>query len=217
MKNNLSAILNVVLLIAVGILFYFHFSAKKELAEVKSDLKKSDTTGAQVTFSIPKNLAGAKVLYVNIDTIGAKYAAYADLSVETNSSASYLQKQYDKKAGDLQARYDAYQQNVAKQLLSDNQREAEEAAINAGTEELKKLQDQMSVLENAAMEKNAKITNDITTFFNIYYKAKNIDFILGYGGGAGVLYANDSLNITNEVLNALNENYKLVKGATKKK
>jgi outer membrane protein len=215
-KNNVSAILNVVLLIAVGILFYFHFTSKQELAAVKSDLKKTDST-PQLTFKIPQNLAGAKVLYVNIDTIGAKYEAYADLSVETNSSASYLQKQYDKKAADLQSRYNTYQQNVAKQLLSDNQRETEEAAINAGTEELKKMQDQMTTLENAAMEKNAKITNDITTFFNIYYKAKNIDFILGYGGGAGVLYANDSLNITNDVLKSLNENYRLVKSASKKK
>lgn len=216
MKKNISAILNVVLLIAVSILFYFHFSAKKEIAEVKSGLNKTDTT-PQLTFKIPKNLSGARVLYVNIDTIGAKYDAYAELSNETNNSASYLQKQYDKKAGELQVRYETYQQNVAKQLLSDAQREAEEAAINLGTEELKKMQEQMSLLENTAMEKNAKITNDVTDFFNIYYHAKNVDFILGYGGGAGVLYANDSLNITSEVLNALNENYRLVKNATKKK
>jgi outer membrane protein len=215
-KKNFSTILNVVLLVAVCILFYLHFSTAKEVAAVKGNDNKSDTT-PKAAFTIPKNLAGAKVLYVNIDTIGAKYEAYADLSVETNSSANYLQNQYQKKASDLQARYDLYQQNVAKQLLSDQEKENEEAALTAGNEELKKLQDQMSVLENAAMEKNAKITNDITNFFNIYYKQKNIDFILGYGGGSNVLYANDSLDITGEVLKSLNENYRLIKSASKKK
>ena len=83
--------------IAVGILFYMHFSSTKEMLAVKSNLTKADST-PQLSFNIPKNLAGARVLYVNIDSIDSKYEAFADLSKEAGNSYAYVQKQYQKKA-----------------------------------------------------------------------------------------------------------------------
>jgi outer membrane protein len=211
-KNNLSAILNVLLLIAVGVLFYLHFTSKKEINAVKD---KADST-PKLTFSVPKNLAGARVLYVNIDSIDAKYEAFADLSKEAGGNYAYMQKTYQKKAQDLQQRYDTYQQKIEMKTISSDDAIKEEAAINAGMEELKKMEANISALEGAAMEKNARITNDITTYFKSYSKDKGIDFILAYGGASNVLYANDSLDITADVLNALNENYRKTKPAGKK-
>ncbi len=213
MKNNLSAILNVVLLIAVGILFYLHFSSKREIAAVKD---RADST-PKLSFSVPENLAGARVLYVNIDSIDRKYEAFADLSKEAGGNVAYLQKQYQKKAIDLQTRYDTYQQKVSMGTISSDEAMKEEAAINAGMEDLKKMEANMASLEGVAMEKNARITNDITTYFKSYSKDKGIDFILAYGGASGVLYANDSLDITSDVLNALNENYRKSKPGIIKK
>lgn len=209
MKNNLSVILNIVLLAAVAVLFYLHFTSKKEIASVKD---KTDST-PKLTFSIPKNLAGARVLYVNIDSIDQKYEAFSDLSKEAGNSYAYMQKQYQKKQMDLQQRYDAYQQKIQMQTISGDDAIKEEAAINAGMEELKKMETNLSALENTAMEKNARITNDITTYFKSYSKDKGIDYILAYGGASNVLYANDSLDITNDVLSALNENYRKTKSA----
>lgn len=216
MKNNLSAVLTVVLLIAVGILFYLHFSSKKEIAAVKDQ---ADTTTPKLTFNVPKNLAGARVLYVNIDTISLKYEAFADLSKEAGGNLSYLQKSYDKKAQELQSRYDVYQQKIQAGAISSDDAAKEEAAITSGMEELKKMENNIAALQGSAMEKNARITDDITTYFKSYSKDKGIDYILSYGGGSNVLYANDSLDITRDVLEALNENYRKTKtgGITPKK
>ena len=213
MKNNLSVILNIVLLAAVAVLFYLHFASKKEIASVKD---KADST-PKLTFTVPKNLAGARVLYVNIDSIDQKYEAFSDLSKEAGNTYAFKQKQYQKKAMDLQQRYDTYQQKIQMQTISGDDAIKEEAAINAGMEELKKMEADLSVLENSAMEKNARITNDITTYFKEYSKDKHIDYILAYGGASNVLYANDSLDITTDVLNALNENYRKTKPASGKK
>jgi len=214
-KNNYSLILNAILVVAVAVLFYLHFNS-----DLSSSLATSDEIPtidlSKKAFSVPKNLSTSRVLYVNIDSVGVKYDAYADLSLETNAKANALQNQYQKKARALQSRLELYQQNDAKQLLSDNEKLREETALNEGNEELQKMQEQMGVLENSAMGQNAKITNDITNFFKVFYKDKKIDFILGYGGGSGVLYANDSLDITNEVLQSLNENYRLIKKSAKK-
>ena len=154
---------------------------------------------------------------MNIDSIDSKYEAFADLSKEAGGNYAYLQKQYQKKAADLQQRYDLYQQKIEMKTISSDDAIKEEAAINAGAEELKKMEANIGALEGAAMEKNARITNDITTYFKSYSKSKGIDFILAYGGASNVLYANDSLDITADVLNALNENYRKTKPAGKTK
>jgi outer membrane protein len=214
-KNNLSIVVTALLIIAVAVLFYLQFTSKKAIAEVKNQ---TDTTPS-LTFNVPKNLAGARVLYVNIDTISLKYEAFADLSKEAGGGLAYLQQSYQKKAMDLQARYDLYQQKVQNGAISSDDAAKEETAINAGMEDLKKMEGTIQRQESAAYEKNARITNDITTYFKSYSKDKGIDFILAYGTSAGgtVLYANDSLDITRDVLTALNENYRKTKPADKKK
>ncbi|CAN5190540.1 hypothetical protein BH09BAC5_BH09BAC5_18510 [soil metagenome] len=213
MKNNLSILFNILLVIAVAVLFYLNFANRKSIAVVKNS---SDST-PELKFTVPKNLAGAHVLYVNIDSIDAKYEAFKDLSKEAGGNYAYMQKNYQKKALELQQRYDSYQQKVQMATISSDDAVKEEAAINAGMEELKKMETNISALEGVAMEKNARITNDITTYFKTYSKDKGIDYILAYGGASNVLYANDSLDITVDVLQALNENYRKTKPADKKK
>lgn len=215
MKNNLSALLNIVLLIAVGILFYLHFTSNKEIADVKKSQK--NDTAPRLTFNIPKNLAGARVLYVNIDSIDKKYEAFADLSKEAGGSLEAMTKQYQSRTLKLQQRYETYQQKATAQTISADDAQKEEDAINKESDYLQNLQAQINNLQNAAMEKNMLITNQITTYFKEYSKAKGIDFILGYGSNSNVMYANDSLDITDDVLNALNANYRQTKAAPKKK
>ena len=95
MKNNYSLILNAILVVAVAVLFYLHFNS-----DLSSSLATSDDVPtidlSKKAFSVPKNLSTSRVLYVNIDSVGVKYEAYADLSLETNAKANALQNQYQK-------------------------------------------------------------------------------------------------------------------------
>lgn len=207
--------LNVVLLVAVAVLFYLHFSSKREIADVKK-IVNSDSV-PKLTFDIPKNLAGARVLYVNIDSIDMKYEAFADLTQEAGKNYNYQMQVYQTKAKSLQDRYELLQQKSQMGTISSDDAAKEEAAINAGMAELKKMENNLAALENNAMQKNAIITNDITTYFKKYSQEKGIDYILGYGSSSNVLYANDSLDVTTDVLNALNANYRLNKTQAPKK
>ena len=209
-------ILNVVLLIAVGILFYLHFSSKREIADVKSSVK-VDSAPPKLTFDVPKNLAGARVLYVNIDSIDAKYEAFTDLEKEAGSNYNYQLQKYQQKALDLQTRYDALQQKVQMGTISADDAAKEETSINTGMDELKKMEAYISTLQTAAMQKNAVITQHIQVYFKEYSREKGIDYILGYGSSSNVLYANDSLDVTADVLAALNANYRLNKAQQPKK
>jgi outer membrane protein len=47
----------------------------------------------------------------------------------------------------------------------------------------------------------------LSSYLKEYNKGKNYTFILGYQKGGGILFANDSLDITREVLDGLNKEF----------
>lgn len=74
---------------------------------------------------------------------------------------------------------------------------------------LQKLQQEMT--ENAQreqMEINRKLYDAITNFLTEYNKAKGFQLILSTTLGGNVLFAQEGFDITNDVVNQLNEQYK---------
>lgn len=208
-----NTIINVILGIAVVILFYLHFSSRQDIAEVKA--KQEDTTPNK-TFTVPKNLQGAKVLYVNIDSINTNYRAFSELSQEAGSNLQGQMAAYQRKAADLQNRYAKLQEQVNMGTISTEEAEKEEASINAGLDELKRMETNLAYLESAAMEKNEMISQQIALYFHDYALSKGIDYIMMFGTGMPIIYANDSLDVTNDVVRALNEEYDAKKAAEAK-
>ncbi|HTF06511.1 MAG TPA: OmpH family outer membrane protein [Bacteroidia bacterium] len=203
MKNP-STIINVILGIAVAVLFYLHFSSSQDLAAVRA--QQEDTTPNK-TFAIPKNLQGAKVLYVNIDSINTNYRAFSELSQEAGSNLQNQMAVYQRKAAALQDRYAKLQEQVNMGTISTDAAEAEEKSINAGLDELKRMETNLAYLESNAMQKNDMISQEIALYFREYAMEKGIDYIMMFGTGMPIIYANDSLDVTNDVLVALNQEY----------
>lgn len=215
MNNRISLLLNVVLLAAVAVLFYLHFKGNTPETESKQSVK-TDSASPKLTFEVPKNLAGARVLYVNIDSINTRYDAITDLTRETEAYMKNLDARYQKRQMEVQEQYSKYQQRVQAGTISATEAEAEEKSLNSGMEELAKMERELGQLQNNAFKKNEKIVTEVSSYFKEYSKTKGIDFILGYGSASNVLYANDSLDVTADVLNALNATYRQTKGGGKK-
>lgn len=211
--KSLNTTITAVLAIAVVILFVLHFTSRQDLAEVQA---KQDDTTPNKTFELPKNLQGAKVLYVNIDSINSNYHAYTELTQEAEGTLQGQYAAYQRKAQDLQNRYAKLQDQVNMGSISTDAATAEEAAINAGMEDLKRMETNLAYLESAAMQKNDAISQEIALYFHDYALSKGIDYIMMYGTGMPIIYANDSLDVTHDVVIALNEEYdaRKAKGAT---
>jgi outer membrane protein len=214
-NNRISLLLNVVLLAAVAVLFFLHFKGKSTTETDTNQPKKNDSATPKLTFEVPKNLAGARVLYVNLDSIDQKYDAIKELSAEAQSYSTALLSKYKKRQMEIQEQTYAYQQKVQSGTISASEAEAEEKKLNAGFDELAKMENEISNYQNNALMRNAKIVSEISTYFKEYSKSKGVDFILGYGNNSTLLYANDSLDVTSDVLNALNATYRSSKGAKK--
>ncbi len=207
-NNNLSIVLNVVLLFAVVILFYLHFSSRKAIAEVRSNAD----SAADLTFSIPKNLAGARVLYINVDSVTAGYEAFADLYKQEGGTFEQQAMQFQKRLEAFQRRAMIFEERASKGTIKADSAIVEEAWLKKEEAALANLQNYLTKLESSAMEKNARINEEVRLYFKDYSQSKGIDYILMTGAGSPIAYANDSLDITRDVVQALNENYRKSKG-----
>jgi outer membrane protein len=212
-NNRISLLLNVVLLAAVAVLFFLHFKGKSTAETDNKQPKKNDSATPKLTFEVPKNLAGARVLYINIDSINLKYQAITDLGRETEAYMKNLDARFQKRQMEVQQQYNTYMQRAEARTISATEAEAEEASIKAGMEEIAKMERELGELQYNASKKNEKIVTEVSAYFKEYSKTKGVDFILGYGGGSMVMYANDSLDVTSDVLNALNATYRSTKGS----
>src|SRR4051812_43342023 len=130
MSKNSSMILNVVLIIAVAVLYYLHFSGPKASAEIASKAADS-TAAAKPIVMAPTDIKASKIVFVNLDVLSDQYDYLKDVSAAAQAELNSLQSQYQTKGEKLQEDYAAFQKNVNDKLLSENQINAEQEKFAA--------------------------------------------------------------------------------------
>lgn len=188
MKNNISLILNIILLAAVAHLYYLN--SKKSSPAIVAPAS---------------NQMGARIAYVESDTLNEKYQwlkqqseaieqrikdAESTLAAKQQSlmkdaaaleerarGGNLTQADYEKQMGTLQQRSEKIHDEEARltKSLADDQKKAYDELYAKVEAKLKTLSDQIGY-----------------------------DYILSYKRGGPILLANDSLDITQQVLNLLN-------------
>lgn len=191
MKNNISIVLNVVLLIAVVVLYVLHFSGEHhEAAHV-------DAKATPVDFSIA---------YVNSDSLLKNYDFFKQIEKKMNARQEKLNKEYQNRAQGLQKEIQNFQSSAGNMTIS--QAQAVQEDLKKKQQNLLMFQDQ---LRQQLMQEEAKANSELYDKVSNYLKGfgadKNLHLVLTYTKGSGVLYANDSLDITDEVLTGLNAAY----------
>ena len=194
--KNLSIGLNVLLLIAVIVLYILHFSGNS-----KSTSNQSGT----VTVN-----ADAKIVYINMDTLLNNYTQSRELNeaflkkLEANRTELNIKvKNFDREAAEFRNKVE----NGG--FMTRERAEQTQMDLMIKQQNLQKLQQEMT--ENAQreqMEINRKLYDAITNFLTEYNKAKGFQLILSTTLGGNVLFAQEGFDITNDVVNQLNEQYK---------
>jgi outer membrane protein len=193
MKNS-SFVLNALLFVLVGILYYLHFSGGKSTAP-EAIVPPAGFSGG-----------GVKIAYVNTDTLFANYQWYNDQKTALEQRIKSAENSLISKQQVLEKDMAAFKQKDASGNYSPAQLQPEYDALmkraQALAEEEARLTKQLS-------EQESKAANDLIA--NIETQLKNLqsqigyDYILSYARGGGqVLLTNDSLDITRQVLQLLN-------------
>ena len=151
---------------------------------------------------------GLKVAYIDTDTLLAKYQYAIDLEQQlkdyTEQQRHYGQQQVEA----FQKDYNNYLQNGSTMTLT--QQQAKEAELKQRAEKMQTLEQELmaKVAEKQATE-TSKVMNAIYAFVREYNAAnQQFDIILTK---QATLYVNNAMDITDEIVNGLNEEYKNLK------
>jgi outer membrane protein len=198
--KNLSLVLNVVLLVAVIVLYVMFFSEKKSGMNGSSS---SDTSSVNL-----------KIAYINSDSI-VKYYEYLKVNSEQLESKSQkMDQDYRNRAMGLQNEMTSYQRNVSSMTLGQ---------ARAAEEDLAKKQQNLQMyqqsLQQQIMAEQEKLSKDlytrVTAFCKKYGKEKGLQLILKYDTSSDVFYGSEPLDITQAVIKGLNDEYEIEKSSSK--
>ena len=193
-----SLILNIVLAVAVIALYVIHFAFPGASSERKSD-----------SLNASSAVKGSDIYYVQIDSVINNFDMAKDLSGELekkfNSSDAHLksrQESYQKEVND-------FQYKVQRGLLTRSDAQTQEQQLYSKQQDLLRLQQDLTneINEQQAVM-NRQVINAIMEYMKENSSDYNYKYVLATSFGNNVLYANDSLDITNSVIAGLNEKYK---------
>jgi outer membrane protein len=198
-----------ILSIAVFATFIFFISCNQQ-PSANNDTSPVDTKG--------------KTVWVHIDTLINNYQLTKDQRDSLTKEAEKAEKSFSVKAEGFQKRYLATQKEVydiqqRAQSIPPVEMQALEAKYKAKVDALAKEEAQLNEQRAKANDELNKrladidkdLVNRVNTLIEKISKEKGYDYILMKGGGAGVLYGKKELDVTQEILKALNEEYNKTK------
>ncbi|HEY3405812.1 MAG TPA: OmpH family outer membrane protein, partial [Ohtaekwangia sp.] len=176
--KNLSLILNIVLLVAVAVLFYLHFAP--------AGTETSSTTVAA---------GDLKVAYINSDTVLKYYEYLKTQKTQLEAKTEKMGQEYRNRVVGLQNEIAAYQRNVSSMTLGQ---------VKATEEDLGKKQQNLQLYERSLnqqlLEEEGKLQKElydrITTYLKKYGSDKGLQVVLKRDPSSDVLWATDILDVS---------------------
>ncbi len=176
------------------LMWQFFYVDKKEEAEVQQ---------------IEQKLTPNKIAYVEIDSIILNFDMYFDLRENLIQKQQSSEAELNTKGRQYESGARDYEEKVRKGLVTRATAAQMEQQLLQQQQNLLNLRDE---LEGQLMEEeqvmNRKILDYIYDFLEEFSDDNNYDYILAKSFGSPVMYANDSLNITDEVLKGVNYKYR---------
>ena len=194
--KNISIILNVVLIVAVSLLYIDRFSGNSENTDepIKPNMENVD--------------GGLEIVYVNIDSLLNGYDYYNDLKTELMKEQKKLETNLNSKGKSLERKAMEFQQKVEKRLVTNNQAQEMQNQLMREQQNLMQLKEQLSMqLLAKEQEMNKSIFEKINSQLKEYNKKGSHKLILSNTYGGNILLADDNMNITETIMTKLNESY----------
>lgn len=156
------------------------------------------------------------IVYINSDTLSEKYEYYKDARVKLEAKVKKAQSELQSKGQAFQREVAEYQEKAA--TMSASERQATEERLARKQEELGKLDQNASA--SLAQDESTEFTavyNTITEYLKRHADKEGYELVLTYSAtNPTVLYAEKKMDITAEVVEALNKEYKDKKAKEKK-
>lgn len=189
--KNASLVLNVILAIAVAVLYYLHFNDRKTETQ---------------PVAAPAEAKGKEIVYVNVDSLLTKYDYFKDTQKVLESKRFQLENDLATKGRNLQNKVAFFQQRA--QTMTMEQGRATEASLQKEQQDLLAYRERAA--QNLAVEeqkKNQELYDQIYDYLKKVNAQNKYEFVLGYTKGGGILFADPSADETKKILEGLNKDY----------
>jgi len=195
-KTQLLLILNLVMLIGLAALYIMFFS-------------KGSSVDNGVVQSLRKiNSGSLGIAYVNSDSILTNYALVKKMRGDLTAKSSRLEAEITakQKAYEKDAAY--FQEQVKNKSISEQSAQEVYQSLMQEQQKIVDLRDKYTAdLQQHEFNLNVMLLDSVTNFLKRYNTKYKFDYILGYNKGGNIYLANDTLNITNDVIREINKEY----------
>jgi outer membrane protein len=194
--NPLLLTLNLVMLAGLIILYILFF-------------KSQGGKNPQMAGAIEKASKGTiSVAFVNNDSIMSNYELVKKMRTDLEAKGRRLEGEVasKQKAFEKDAAY--FQDQVAKKSISDQSAQEIYGQLQQNQQQIYGLRDRYAAeLQQSEMEMNVALIDSVMNFLKRYNEKYKFDYILGFTKGGNILFANDTLDVTQDVIKELNSEY----------
>ncbi len=197
MKNT-PLILSVISLCAVLVFGILSLTNGGKKAEAANEGEAAEAVVAQ---------EGA-IVYFDIDKVVMEYDMANDLGAVVETKIKGIEEEINRKRTKLEKEITSYQEKIQKGLMTRSVAEVQGQKLQQQEIEFNNyaMQKQQEIQEEQAVMMN-QIADAIKTFITKYNEEKQYAMILTNSQNTPVIVADQALNITEDVLNGLNEEY----------
>jgi len=147
-----------------------------------------------------------KIAFIDVEVLMKDYEATKSLEVKLKAKQEMMAKQLDSMQAPFQMRVQAYYKESQK--MSADKRAETESLLQQEQQYLQaKQQEASQVLQKENQENSEAITKRVDSFVANYAKAKGYQFILGTSGKGTVMYGDEKVDVTKDILEILNQDF----------
>ena len=158
-----------------------------------------------------------KIAYVEVDSLMTQYEYCKEYSLILEKKSQNIQSTLQQKEQALQSAAANFQQKLQQNAYTREQAEQIQAGLQKQSADLNALQQRLGAeFQEETAKFNTALHDSLQHFITKYNKDKKYTMILSKSGD-NILYADKSVDITNDVIAGLNKAYKKGSTAEKKK
>lgn len=193
---NSNTSLGLVLLAGLAVLYVLFFSRGKS-PERPVPLSVQNASGKTLS-----------VAFVNLDSLNNHYEYVKILRRDLESTGKKLQSEVLAEQAALEKEGAEFQRQVSANTISEDKAKIvyEQLMQKSSLLDQKKQRYTQQVADHE-MNMNLQLVDSVTTFLKRFNRQYKFDYIMGFKTGGEILIANDTLDITKSVLDALNTEY----------
>ncbi|MCQ2184343.1 MAG: OmpH family outer membrane protein [Bacteroidales bacterium] len=186
-------------------IFTLTLIAAAMLAAACNTVKKDQNTASEECSCTCKDLT---IAFFDLDRVIAEYDMANDLRSTVEAKVAGIQKEIDKRGSKLENDIADWQDKVSKGLMTRSTAEAQGQKLDQRRNEFQEYaaQKQQEIMEEQQVMMN-QIGDAIQNYVDKYNEDKQYSLILTNQGNVPVIAGDASLNITDEIIAGLNEEY----------